>query len=188
MPGFTWEQRRVDDIRVIDGIQFASPAITVLDLLDTLGDAALYEALRRRVVTISQLKAALPAHVRGAPQKRRLLGAASDEPWSCLELKAHRLLRDAGIGGWVANHRVRFGRLVSYVFDVAFPELRLALEFDGWEFHGTRSAFAQDRARDLYVAQRGWATYRFDETSLSNPGHFVTSVRRIITLRSKSAS
>lgn len=113
VPGFTWEQRRVDDIRVFDGVPFASPLTTVIDLLDSVGEQALFEALRRRVVSVGQLQQALPAHARGVRAKRALLAEASDEPWSILEFQAHRHLREAGITGWKANYRVRFDRFLT---------------------------------------------------------------------------
>lgn len=188
LPGFVWEQRRVEDIRVVDGVQFASPATTVLDLLDSLGEQALFEALRRRVVSVDQLQQALPANARGVRAKRALLAAASDEPWSALEFQAHRHLREAGVTGWKANYKVKFDRFLTCIFDLAFPKLRLALEFDGWSVHGTRAAFSADRSRDVGVGRHGWSVYRFDALALDDGPGFVSSVRDLIAIRAKVAS
>ena len=41
-----------------------------------------------------------------------------------------RLLRDAGIGGWVLGHP--FG---PWRIDLAFPQQKVAVEVDGWAWH-----------------------------------------------------
>jgi very-short-patch-repair endonuclease len=43
-----------------------------------------------------------------------------------------------------------------YRVDFAWPDLRVALECDGWEHHGRRSAFAADRARFAELAAAKW--------------------------------
>ena len=48
-----------------------------------------------------------------------------------------------------------------YRIDLAYPEHKIAIEIDGWEYHRSRSAFEDDRnrANDLVVA--GWHVLRF---------------------------
>jgi very-short-patch-repair endonuclease len=45
--------------------------------------------------------------------------------------------------------------------DLAWPELRLCVEFDGWKTHGTREAFARDRSRDRELFPLGWTVLRY---------------------------
>jgi hypothetical protein len=45
--------------------------------------------------------------------------------------------------------------------DLAWPELQLCVEFDGWKQHGTRAAFVRDRARDRALFPLGWTVLRF---------------------------
>ncbi|MBX7114280.1 MAG: endonuclease domain-containing protein [Myxococcaceae bacterium] len=45
--------------------------------------------------------------------------------------------------------------------DFAWPSAKVCVEFDGWKYHGTRQAFARDRARDRLLASRGWVVLRF---------------------------
>lgn len=52
----------------------------------------------------------------------------------------------------------RIGRLTV---DFAWPSRRVAVEVDGWTTHGTRAAFETDRARDAWLATKGWAVLRF---------------------------
>ena len=43
-----------------------------------------------------------------------------------------------------------------YRLDFAWPEQQVGLECDGWEHHGTRSAFGKDRARLAELVAAGW--------------------------------
>jgi len=55
---------------------------------------------------------------------------------------------------------VNSARLVAEV-DLAWPEVRLCVELDGWARHGTRAAFARDRARDRALQTVGWMVLRY---------------------------
>jgi len=43
-----------------------------------------------------------------------------------------------------------------YRLDFAWPEHKLGLECDGWEAHGTRTAFGKDRERLSEMVAMGW--------------------------------
>ena len=45
--------------------------------------------------------------------------------------------------------------------DFAWPELKLIVETDGWETHGTRRAFGSDRRRDRRLDLAGWCVLRY---------------------------
>jgi REase_MTES_1575 len=45
--------------------------------------------------------------------------------------------------------------------DLAWPEVRLCVEFDGWKTHGSRAAFVRDRARDRALFPLGWTVLRY---------------------------
>jgi very-short-patch-repair endonuclease len=44
---------------------------------------------------------------------------------------------------------------------MAYPELRIAIEADGFAVHGTRPAFEDDRARQNRLMLAGWQVLRF---------------------------
>lgn len=44
--------------------------------------------------------------------------------------------------------------------DFAFPSAMLVVEVDGWDPHGTRQAFEDDRARDAHLVALGWSVIR----------------------------
>jgi very-short-patch-repair endonuclease len=48
-----------------------------------------------------------------------------------------------------------------YEVDFLWPEQRLIVETDGWETHGTRSAFEADRERDRYLTALGYRVARY---------------------------
>jgi very-short-patch-repair endonuclease len=51
-------------------------------------------------------------------------------------------------------------QLVAEV-DLAWPEVRLCAELDGWMHHGSRAAFVRDRARDRALFGLGWMVLRY---------------------------
>jgi very-short-patch-repair endonuclease len=64
-------------------------------------------------------------------------------------------LRKAGLPQPVVGHPIP-----PYIADFAWPRERVIVETDGWRFHGHRLAFEDDRARDAFLAARGWIVVR----------------------------
>ncbi|MGH3823146.1 MAG: DUF559 domain-containing protein [Pseudonocardiaceae bacterium] len=56
---------------------------------------------------------------------------------------------------------------IRYVLDLCWPELRIALEYDGYEAHEYR--LDQDAQRDLDLERRGWITIRATAADLREP-------------------
>ncbi|HSU34607.1 MAG TPA: DUF559 domain-containing protein, partial [Propionibacteriaceae bacterium] len=48
-----------------------------------------------------------------------------------------------------------------YYLDIAFPEIRLAIEIDGRAFHADAVAFENDRWRQNDLVNAGWRVLRF---------------------------
>ena len=86
--------------------------------------------------------------------------------------------------GWRANLRVQLEDGAFAFLDVAFRGVKLALEIDGHEHHGTHRAFLRDRQRDLALALRGWQVVRFAATDvLDEPERFAGSVAALLRRR-----
>jgi very-short-patch-repair endonuclease len=51
--------------------------------------------------------------------------------------------------------------------DFAWPRLRIALEYDGYEAHENRRA--EDAVRDADLKRRGWKVIRADASDLRDP-------------------
>jgi very-short-patch-repair endonuclease len=110
----------------------------------------------------------------------RLLGLEPGE--SEQEKKIARWIVAAGLPRPVHQHRVTIdGR--RYRLDLAYPSLRIDIEYDGWDAHRTRSTFERDRQRDMDLEEHGWRVLRF--TARSGRDDVVVRVTRAINLRSK---
>lgn len=169
--GYAFEARKIPaDLRQWNGEVFIStPEHSVLELTDTMGGAVIDEALRREAVTLASLweaLAAMPARA-GNAARARLLHESRDEPWSELERDAHVRLRKARITGWKANLEVMI-ESERFFIDVALPGHRLALEFDGWQFHKDHEAFVHDRRRDVLLTLAGWTVLRFTAATMDD--------------------
>jgi very-short-patch-repair endonuclease len=130
------------DVTEVDGIPTTTPRRTLADL--------------RRVLSADDFRAAL----RRAEILRLDLGPQPEyEPdysRSDLERDLFAICRADAIP--LPEHNVWVG---PYEIDFLWREQRLALETDGWETHGTRTAFEEDRARDVYLTTRGLRPVRF---------------------------
>jgi len=50
----------------------------------------------------------------------------------------------------------------KYRIDIALPDIKLAIEVDGWEWHGKHKGdFTRDRARQNLLTENGWHILRF---------------------------
>jgi very-short-patch-repair endonuclease len=86
-----------------------------------------------------------------------------DESESGLEMRVLRAIVNAGLPEPVQQYRVRVGGSWRRI-DLAYPDLELAIEVDGWTHHGPRSAFDADRARDNELEIIGWDRLHFTST------------------------
>ena len=163
-PGFVIHRTRhlpPDDVTVHWGIPVTTPLRTLLDLSQTLSldalDAALAEALVRKLVTLEALAA------RATGNLRRLIDTAAPTR-STLERELRKILRDHGLPPPISNAIVQ-----GYEVDLHWPEHRLIAELDGWLFHGHRRAFESDRERDLVLAAAGHRVVRLTAAQLDKP-------------------
>jgi very-short-patch-repair endonuclease len=73
--------------------------------------------------------------------------------------------------------------------DFAWPELLLCVELDGWKDHGTRAAFAKDRARDRALFAEGWVVLRFTWEEIANsPDRVCLELQQAINSRLREIS
>lgn len=153
----------------------------MLDLIPTLGGQAIDEALRRRAVTLTSLHHGLdltPGRP-GNDLRRVLLHDSRENPWSEFEREAHQLLRSEHLRGWRGNHFVRVGSQIFYP-DVAFPGVKLCLEFDGQAFHRTLAELTRDARRQNALVLSGWTVLRYTiDTLPTMPGQVRQAMRRL---------
>jgi very-short-patch-repair endonuclease len=108
----------------------------------------------------------------GNRQLRLLLREWGDGAAAESERILHRLLKAAGITGWVANLPVVVAGQ-RFDIDVAFPERRLAIEVDGFAYHSGDERFQRDRTRQNALIAAGWQVLRFTWADLTERPHEV---------------
>jgi very-short-patch-repair endonuclease len=65
--------------------------------------------------------------------------------------------------------------------DALWPDQRLIVEVDGWQFHKTRAAFERDRARDAALLVAGYRVVRVTYRQLRDqPEAVADTVRRLL--------
>ena len=92
--------------------------------------------------------------------EERVLGDSVSD--SELEKRVAELLRRAGLPAAVFHYVVRThaGLFLAEV-DFAYPEIKLAIEVDGFGAHGTPRAMAKDFVRQNGLVPYGWRVLRF---------------------------
>lgn len=166
-PGFEINRRSIDAdwITSVDGISCTNAPLTAVELIPTAGadfvDRVLRDAGHEGAEALRQMWLAHGTLARrpGHALRESILTESRDLPWSALERRAHADLRAAGIVGWTTNHPVVLGGEVFFI-DLAFPQLQLAIELDGFEHHSSRAAFERDRHKQNALVVAGWNVIR----------------------------
>ncbi|MGH2829666.1 MAG: endonuclease domain-containing protein [Actinomycetota bacterium] len=150
-------------------------------------EEALDDALRRRLVTIPQLRRRLAELPRGRPgitPMRALLDAREQPvvPQSVFETRLLRLMRRAGLPQPVLQHEIYDGqRRIGFV-DFAFVDQRLVIEADGYRWHFARERFENDHARRNDLTLLGWRVLAVTWKDLCRrPDWVANSIRRALT-------
>ena len=150
--------------------RLTTPARTLIDLAAVLPNHALRdvldEILIRDLCTSSRLKRRLDDSGRqGRPGSGSLL-ALLDEfdgsdllPRSVLESRYIRASIKAGLPKPAPQWPVE-AQGKRYSIDFAYPTFMLAIELDGWRFHGTRRAWEADIDRSNALVASNWRVIR----------------------------
>ncbi len=160
---------------------------TILDCLATLPvpealDLHAWTATRRLLSRRDLVREAEQRHGRhGVVQLRDLVDLTSSGAVSAAEHMFHRLLVDAGIGGWTAGGEVFDATGLIGVVDVLFVDQRLVVEVDGLKAHSGYDAFVADRRRQNRIVNAGYRILRFTWWDLTDrPADVVTEIRRAL--------
>jgi very-short-patch-repair endonuclease len=162
-----------EDVAFLRGLRVTGLALTALEAAVVLpdGSAFLDRALQRHVPFVEVYHAYCRAlGCRGSADMSRLLVVAADRADSAAERIVVRLLRAAGVTGWVLGHS--FG---PYKIDVAFPDAKVAVEIDGWAWHVDQERFVGDRRKQNALVQAGWTVLRFTWHDLTRAPHSVVA-------------
>ena len=159
-----------------NGIPVSSMARTLCDLTAVEGrkwrvERAVDEALRRKLITLPALRV-VADDLAGRGRRRSTVmreildhRAPGYEPGgSAPEKRIVDVLVRAGLPEPVRQHPVTIGRK-RYRIDLCYPDLRIAIEYDGWDHHKGRQAFDSDRARGNDLVLLGYQLLRFTSRS-----------------------
>jgi very-short-patch-repair endonuclease len=153
------------------GIWTTNPLVTVLDLGVTLDADTIAEVLvrgtARRIFTLAAVRATVARLARPGRTGVRNVRAALDmldalevPLESVLELRFLLLAQRQGLPRMVFQHEVRIGGR-TYRIDAAYPDLKLAIEVDGYAKRASPEAMARDLARQNALVLAGWTILRF---------------------------
>jgi very-short-patch-repair endonuclease len=150
------------DVGELAGMRVTTPARTAVDLarsvsrLDAL--AVLDAALHIGACTPEELAAqvANQRHAKGIVQARHIVAWANGLSESPMESRLRCRVLDAGLPMPTLQHWVRDGHGTGvFRLDLAWPEYRVGLEYDGAE-HQDRMRQRHDLERRAWLAQRDW--------------------------------
>jgi hypothetical protein len=189
-PGLVVHHDRFDEDEVIlrDGLPVLPLVAAVTDLLCAETRWVALACLDQALAGLSDIEAgAFIADVdrrlvdrddrRGIRAAEGLLCLGTGLAESPQESRLRLLVTDSGFPNPVPQHKIVTldGRLL-FRLDLAWPELRIALEYDGYEAHEGRQR--NDAERDLQMAGRGWQVIRVRKGDLADPAPFLGALRQ----------
>ncbi len=153
-----------DPVCVVDGLPCSDGARTLIEVAPVLSASDLetaFERARRLGLVSTESLARRFGELGGSgrpgtPKVRRLLADAAPNPLdSKLEVLGWRLLRSSSLPGAVRQLPVHAGTH-RHRLDFAWPEFGVAFETEGFEWHGGRGRWKQDRQRTARLELLGW--------------------------------
>lgn len=172
-----------DEIAVVDGVWVTSPVRTAYDLArrDPYVEAvvALDALSHRHGFAPAQILEAARRHLgaRGSAQLDEVVRLASPLAESPMETRIRLAIVLGGLPPPVLQHPVG-----PYRLDLAYPGIRLAMEYDGAE-HRTQERAHRDLDRQAYLSDAGWRVLRFrDRDVLRRPWTVGARVRAELNL------
>lgn len=184
---------REDDRSRVGVIPVTAVPRTLVDLAAALPERALAEATdraaRRKLIQPTRLDAAVRDarfdRYPGIGALRRITSdrAQAGVPGSVLEADMIELLRAFRLPEPVRQHEVRAkGRRV--VFDLAYPQQRVAIELDGRMPHSEFPTWQRDHNRHNATELGGWVTLRFTWWDVhETPTYVAATVAEALGLR-----
>ena len=160
--GLVVHRREGAPLTVVGGRPATTPAWTAIEVARGLRRpralATLDAALRSGACDRDQLDWAVRRQSgrRGIVNARALLCLASPGAESPMESEARLVMIDGGLPPPVLQYEIVGPQGYTWRLDFAWPELRVAAEYDGVEWHSGPDAFLRDRRRSSALQELGW--------------------------------
>lgn len=180
-------------IPVTNPLRMLGDLAGILDV-DELGQVV-DEVVVARLLTMAGVRSVLSdasrRRTRGAAQLRTIVEewrVADIRPDSVLELRFARLCKRANLPTPVFQYEVTLDGNTRRV-DFAFPDLRLAIEVDGFGVRTNRHVFQEERRRQNDFALDGWTILRFTWHDITkDPDYVVRKIAETLTTLGYQAS
>jgi hypothetical protein len=168
------------DRSVVTSVPCTAPARTLIDLSGAVGATELGRLadrlVRERRMTWVDLVSAVPRFRIAPGRSPKVLVEVLRDRWpgydpgeSEFETRVLRVIYRAGLPMPLQQHVVRAGER-RYRLDLAYPDLLVGFELDGWTDHGHRTAFDDDRRRNNLIALEAWRlfhlTWRMEDSEI----------------------
>jgi very-short-patch-repair endonuclease len=179
----------------VHGLPVTSVPRTIVDIASVARpwnvEAALDHALRFNLVSVpamwTELERSGGKGRKGSGVVRGLLEDRSDgaaRSHSKLEIKLDRLLRTSQLPPCFRQFEVMTLVGVPADVDFAWPEVKLAVEADGYKWHSGRKQWQDDMARQNALAEVGWLVLRFSWYDVTQrPGYVIRTIREAYARR-----
>jgi hypothetical protein len=169
----------------IGGVKVTTPLRTALDLGCKLNRrpalAAMDALMRAHGFTHAAMRRVAVRFFRrrGVVQLRELIplvdprAESQPESWTRLELI------DQGLPTPEPQYWIRIGGIPTYRLDLAYPHARVAIEYDGEEFHTSEEDRQEDEKRRAWLERHGWTVIVVTKDSFSDaaPAKWIAEVR-----------
>lgn len=183
------------DVTKIGLFRVTTVTRTLLDLASVVDagrlEAALDDALRRRMTTLKKLEERLSEigsqGRRGMETMRKLINERDPDAAlaeSNLETRAAKLLKRSGLPKAVLQYEVREGKRLIGRLDMAYPEMRVAIELDGYRYHSDLVSWHKDIRRRNALTALGWTVIQVTWEDLERrPEEVVETVGDVLARR-----
>ncbi|WP_298862776.1 hypothetical protein [uncultured Microbacterium sp.] len=160
-------------------------AVILLDAL--LTDADNYPGLvdKHPICTVAEIEERLRSwnRFKGSATIREALPRARAHVESPKETETRLAIVDADLPEPVVQFEVNDGdRLIARV-DLAYPQWRIAIEYEGDGHRTDKEQWRRDIQRQRELEDRGWIVIRLTQADLNAPATFLARIRRAIASR-----
>lgn len=172
-------------LTIVDGRPATTPAWTAVEVARSLPRsralATLDAALRTGTCDQRQLvtAAARQAGRRGIVAVRELIPMADPRAESPMESEVRLVMRGSGLPIPELQYEIVDLNSRTWRLDFAWPDYRVAVEYDGFDWHSDREHFQRDRQKRAALNEMGWLLISvvFDDVRV----HPAEMLRRIVT-------
>ncbi|WP_164234766.1 endonuclease domain-containing protein [Microbacterium hydrocarbonoxydans] len=188
----TWFLRQAPVVDPVAAVLSSAGELTVphlVILLDAiLTDCTNYPGMEeagRPRCTLDELEMRVAAWGRfpGSGRVRIALRMTRERVESPKETETRLAILDAGLPEPTVQFDVRAGERFIARVDLAYPQWRIAVEYEGDGHRRSKEQWRRDVARQRDLEDRGWIVIRLTQHDLEDPAEFLARLRRAIASR-----